>query len=85
VQKFSNMDGDPGDKNNRNTKGQGEEITPLQRDIFDAGNVFPSAWLRCFIQTDNGRNRFLLGCRSRFLFNFRMLLVIVYFAYEMLK
>jgi hypothetical protein len=79
------MDDDPGDRKNQNTQRQKEKTHDLKGNLFNARNVFSSVWLRCSLQAHHGLDRFLLGCRHRFLFNFRLFLVILYLAYEVFK
>lgn len=76
---------DPDGKQIEITKREKKEIGIFQRFLFDVGHVFPSAGLRCTIQDYDGSDRFVLGCRRSILFNFRVFLVIVYFAYEAIK
>ena len=77
---------DDGDsKKNSNIKRKGEKITDIQGNFVNASNVFSSTWLRRIIQIDNGSEWIVLGSRFSFLFNFRLFLVVVYIAYEILK
>jgi hypothetical protein len=77
------MDSD--DKQIKKIKTKRKEVSFLQRHIFNVGNVFSSIWVRRIIQVNNGFEWFVLGCRYSFLFNFRLLLVIVYLLYEVNK
>ena len=61
---------------------EGDPYSILQRFISDVGNVFSSARVRRIIQVNDGSNWFILGSRYRFLFPFRIFLVIVYFTFE---
>ena len=56
-----------------------------KRCIYDVRNVFPSIWIRCTFQACNGLEWLLLDSRYYILFNFRVLLAIVYLLYEMVK
>ena len=78
------MDAD-GDRKNQTIKRKRKKTSAIQRFIADVSNVLSPVWLRCSIQTDNGFERVLLGSRRRFLFNFRLFLVIVYITYTLLK
>jgi hypothetical protein len=75
---------DDGDKNQRNIK-QREETCFLQRLFFDAGYVFSSAGVRCSVQIYNEYNRILLEGGRRFLLHFRVILAVLYLAYETVK
>ena len=79
------MDEGDSEKNNQKIRKQREQIDALSRYIIDAGNVFSTFWVRCTIQDYDGIDRFVLGCRRSVLFNFRLFLVIIYFAYEIFK
>ena len=76
-------DGDP--KKNSNIKRKGEKTTDIQGYFANASNVFSPVWLRRIIQINNGSEWIILGSRFSFLFNFRIFLVVVYLAYEILK
>lgn len=78
------MDGDDSEQNKK-TKGKRETLSFLQRYITNVGDVLSPIWIRRFIQVDYGFKWFILGCRYRFLFNFRMFLVVLYLAYETFK
>lgn len=78
------MDPD-GKTKNTITKRQKKETNFLQRYLVNVGNVFFAFWIRCFVQTDNGSNWFLLGSRYSFLLHFRLFLVILYFIVEVFK
>jgi len=62
-----------------------EKINFLQRYLTNVGNVLSPIWVRRIVQIDYGFKWFLLGCRYRFLFNFRMFLVVLYLTYETFK
>lgn len=72
-------------KNYKKIKGKRKKTNPLQGYISYVSNVLSSTWVRRPIQTNNGFERFVLGCRCNLLFNFRMFLVIIYLAYEAFK
>lgn len=78
------MDEDDSEKN-KQTKRQKPPSNFLQRYISNVSNVLSPIWVRRFIQVNNGFEWFVLGSRYRFLFNFRMFLVILYFTYETFK
>jgi hypothetical protein len=61
---------------------EGDPYSIIQRFISDVGNVFSPARVRRIIQVDDGGNWFILGSRYRFLLNFRIFLVILYFTFE---
>jgi len=74
-----------GDSENKTIKTQKQKTGYIQRLIVDVGNVFSAIRLRCSFQNDNGLQRLILDSRRSFLFNFRLLLVIVYIAYTLFK
>ena len=82
MQKYSNMD--DGDKNQRNTK-QRKETCFLQRLFFNARYVFSPIGIRCSVQIYNEYNRILLEGGRRFLLHFRVILAVLYLAYETTK
>jgi len=63
-------------------QGQRKQIGFIQGYLANASDVLSPLWLRRPIQVIDGNNWFILGCRYRFLFYFRVLLVIVYFLFE---
>ena len=78
------MDPD-GDKQNQKIKTKRTQINVLQRYVSNVSNVLSPIWLRRPIQINNGFEWFVLGFRYRFLFYFRMFLVILYITYETFK
>jgi hypothetical protein len=78
------MDPD-GDKENQQTKRQNHPSNFLQRYLTNVSDVLSPIWVRRIIQVNNGREWFILGSRYRFLFNFRVFLVILYITYETFK
>ncbi len=78
------MDGDDSEQNKK-LKRKGKETSVLQRHVINVSNVLSTVWLRRTIQIDNGFKWFILGSRYRFLFNFRMFLVVLYITYETFK
>jgi hypothetical protein len=72
-------------KKNKQIKRQNQPSNFIQRYITNVSDVLSPIWVRRIIQIDNGREWFILGSRYRFLFHFRMLLVIVYITYETFK
>ena len=74
---------DPGDsKNNQKIQGKGKKTSLLQRYISNVSYVLSPIWLRRIVQVNNGSEWFVLGSRYCFLFNFRLLLVVIYLTYE---
>lgn len=78
------MDSDD-DEQNKKIKRKRETFGFLQRYITNVSDVLSPIWVRRFIQTNDGADWFILGCRYHFLFNFRMFLVVLYITYETLK
>ena len=78
------MDGDDSEQD-QELKRKRKEDNFLQRYVSYVSNVLSPIWIRRPIQIDNGLNWFVLGCRYRFLFNFRMFLVVLYITYETFK
>ena len=77
---------DDGDsKNSKQIKKQRFKIEFIQRYISNVSDVLSPIWVRRTIQVNNGREWFILGSRYRFLFNFRLFLVVIYITYEVLK
>ena len=74
-----------GDTKTERIKTKRKPIGILQRFIADVSNVFSTIRLRCPIQIDNGYERLVLDSGRSFLFYFRLLLVVVYIAYETIK
>ena len=79
------MDPDGDKKNKTQILTKREKITFLQRYITNVSDVLSPLWLRRLIQINNGFEWFILGCRYRFLFYFRLFLVVLYISYEILK
>ncbi len=78
------MDGDDSEQN-KNIKRKRKKTNFLQRYVAYVGDVLSPIWIRRIIQINNGFNWFILGSRYRFLFYFRMFLVILYITYETFK
>jgi hypothetical protein len=78
------MDEDDSEENQQ-TKKQEPPSNFLQRYITNVSDVLSPIWVRRTIQINNGFEWFILGSRYRFLFNFRMFLVILYITYETFK
>ncbi len=78
------MDGDDSEQNQK-FKRKGKKTNFLQRYVINVGNVLSAIGVRRFIQVNHGFEWFILGCRYRFLFNFRMFLVLLYLTYETFK
>jgi hypothetical protein len=77
---------DDGDsKKNKQVKRKGTQTNFLQRYISNVSNVLSPLWIRRTIQINNGREWFILGSRYNFLFNFRLLLVVVFLIIQIFK
>jgi hypothetical protein len=79
------MDEGGSKKDFKQTSDEGDPLSIVSRCIFDAGNVFSTIGVRCAIQIYDGYHRLILGSRRGVLFNFRLLLVGLYIAYEAFK
>ena len=77
------MDGDKRILNNAKT--DKKENNCFKRYLTNVSDVLSPIWLRRPIQIDNGYEWFILGSRYRFLFYFRMFLVILYIIYTSFK
>jgi len=66
-------------------EGDSKTIKKIKGWLFDVSHVLPTIWLRLPIQTDNGSKWVLLDSRRYLLFNFRVLLAIIYFAIQAFK
>lgn len=75
------MDDDDSEQNKK-TKRKRKKNNVLQRYVAYVSDVLSSIWVRRILQVDDRGNWFILGCRYRFLFNFRLFLVVIYFTYE---
>jgi hypothetical protein len=53
--------------------------------ILDACNVFPTIWIRRIVQADNGAKWIILDSRRYLLWNFRILLWVLYIAFQAIK
>lgn len=76
---------DEGDQGLKQIQKKREKNYSLQRYLSNVSNVLSPVWVRRPIQVNHGFKWFILGCRYRFLFNFRMFLVVLYLAYEVFK
>ena len=77
---------DDGDiKKNKQVKRKRTQINFIQRYISNVSNVLSPLWIRRTIQINNGYEWFILGSRYNFLFNFRLLLVIVFLIIQIFK
>lgn len=76
---------DPDGEQNQKIKRQKQETSFVQGYVSNVSDVLSTSWVRCTIQADDGTDRFVLGSRRYLLLNFRMFLVILYFAYEAFK
>jgi hypothetical protein len=77
---------DDGDsKKNKQVKRKRTQINFIQRYISNVSNVLSPLWIRRTIQINNGFEWFILGSRYNFLFNFRLLLVVVFLIIQIFK
>ena len=77
---------DDGDsKNSKKIEKEGIKIDFLQRYVAYVSDVLSPIWLRRTIQINNGLEWFVLGSRYRFLFYFRLFLVVLYFSFQIFK
>jgi hypothetical protein len=77
---------DDGDsKNDTQIKRKGTQVNFLQRYISNVSDVLSPFWIRRTIQINNGYEWFILGSRYRFLFYFRLFLVVVFLIVEIFK
>jgi hypothetical protein len=77
---------DDGDsKNDTQIKRKGTQVNFLQRYISNVSDVLSPLWIRRTIQINNGYEWFILGSRYRFLFYFRLFLVVVFLIVEIFK
>ena len=61
------------------------EAKSLKGRISDARNVLSALWVRLPLQAYYGGSWLILGGRSRFLWNLRILFCLLYFAIQMAK
>ena len=61
------------------------EAKSLEGHIVDVGNVLSALWVRLPLQAYYGGSWLILGGRSRFLWNLRILFCVLYFAFQMVK
>ena len=76
---------DPDGEQIKKIKRQKQKTSVLQRYVSNVSDVLSPIWVRRLIQINNGFEWFVLGCRYRFLFNFRLFLVFLYITYQVLK
>lgn len=76
------MDEGGSTKQTQTVSEEGDPYSIIQRYVSDVSNVFSPARVRRIVQINDGSNWFILGCRYRFLLNFRIFLVILYFTFE---
>ena len=72
------MEGDHAKKNKKKAKS-------LKGNFFDACNVLPTLWVRLPIQAHHGANWIILDSRRYLLWNFRLLLCLLYIAVQAIK
>ena len=73
------------DRQTKEIQRKGTQTSAIQRSVTNASNVLSTVWLRCLIQANNGFEWVLLGSRCSLLLNFRLFLVILYLAYQIVK
>jgi len=78
------MDPD-GDKQNKISKREKQPTNFLQRYVSNVSDVLSPIWVRRIIQVNNGHEWFILGSRYRFLFYFRLFLVVVFLIIQIFK
>lgn len=76
---------DEGDKQTKKTKRQERKNGIIQRYLANVSDVLSAVWVRRPLQTDNGSEWFVLGCRYSLLLHFRVFLVVLYLTYEAFK
>jgi hypothetical protein len=69
----------------KNAKTDKKENNCFKRYLTNVSDVLSPIWLRLPFQTNNGCEWFILGSRYRFLFYFRLFLVILYITYTTFK
>lgn len=79
------MDDGDSKQNKRKIRRKKQEVNFLQRYISNVSDVLSPLWVRRTIQINNGFEWFILGSRYRFLFGFRLFLVIVFLIVEIFK
>ena len=62
-----------------------EAITKLKGWLSNAGNVLFALWIRLSFQAYHVGNWLVLGGRSYFLWNLRLLFLVIYLAFEIFK
>jgi hypothetical protein len=62
-----------------------EAITKLTRWLSNAGNVLFALWIRLSFQAYHAGNWLILGGRSYFLWNLRLLFLVIYLAIQIFK
>lgn len=77
--------GDGDIKKNKQVKRKRTQNNFIQRYISNVSNVLSPLWIRRTIQINNGYEWFILGSRYNFLFNFRLLLVVVFLIIQIFK
>lgn len=63
----------------------GKETNLLQRYVAYVSDVLSPLWIRRTIHLNDEGNWYVLGCRYRFLFNFRLFLVVLLLIVETIK
>jgi hypothetical protein len=62
-----------------------EAITKLKRWLSNAGNVLFALWVRFSFQAYHAGNWLILGGRSSFLWNLRLLFLVIYLIVQIFK
>jgi hypothetical protein len=76
---------DPDGEQNQKIKIQRQKTSFVQRYISNVSDVLSPIWIRRPFQINNGFEWFVLGSRYRFLFYFRLFLVVLYISYQTFK
>ncbi len=77
------MDGDS--KGDKQVKGKGDSIEPLQRYGFDVGLILQSLWVRCRTIFPNATDRKFMESELRFVLYSGVIFWTIYLVYETFK
>jgi len=72
------MEGDHAKKNKKTS-------FSIEGCLYDVGYVLHALWVRLFVQIGDGLNWLILDGRHYVLFNFRVLLALIYLMFQMVK
>ena len=64
---------------------ESKNVKKIKGIIPNVSNVLPTFWVRFPFQIDNGGEWFVLGSRHYLLWNFRVFLAVLYFAFQAFK